>query len=103
MYGNISVLSESLELYAQVQEQIAKFRPIHEHDLHTYSLCSPLDITIPGLSVEEETYIRDQLKLLPALSPAMLVRYDCTVDFRPSYSRSIYSWINFEFRHIVDK
>ena len=43
---------------------------------------SPLDITIPGLSVEEETYIRDQLKLLPALSPAMLVRYDCAVECR---------------------
>ena len=46
---------------------------------YTQSHCSPLDITIPGLSVEEETYIRHQLKLLPALSPAMLVRYESAV------------------------
>ena len=43
-------------------------------NLASYLHCSPLDITIPGLSVDEETFVRDQLKLLPALSPAMIVR-----------------------------
>ena len=56
-------------------------------DIHD-TPCSPLDITIPGLSVEEETYIRDQLKLLPALSPAMLVRYERVVGVWKLFGRS---------------